>query len=73
MCSAGSGGSGIKGDSIGEPARTASAPRTGTISATDGEADTARKDRSSWAVTLPAESHIERLDRDTITAVGIGR
>lgn len=67
--SAGCGGSGIKGDSIGEPdMKSGLDPESCMLSATDGDADMARKDKRSLAVTLPAEWHVGGLGLGIIAA-----
>lgn len=70
VCSAGSGGSGIKGANIGEPDMKSAGldPDPCIVSATAGEADMATKDKSSWAVTLPAERHVGRFGLGIIVA-----
>ena len=68
MCSAGRGGSGTKGANIGEPAMISSVPGIDPrmVSAADGDANMAKQDMRTWAVTLPAELHVGGLDRDVI-------
>ena len=58
-CSAGAGGSGMRGAIGGAPmGRTSWASDLTFPAAEMGDAERARKDNSSWAVTRPAEVHL---------------